>query len=182
MTRPDIRVTRETDQPWHMAINAYDAPYGFEHARSLRPPVDPAADGKAFMYEAKRMAGEVPRLALLFAMEREGTLPKMHHQCSRDHQGAAVPDNHLTCALGVTCRACPHLLAIDAVPERVASYRPIVKVPVTGEERDVMKAWTCATHIAMRGGDVSGEGYIRTVDDQMFWKNVYESLSAPQWE
>jgi len=27
------------------------------------------------------------------------------------------------------------------------------------------------------GGDVAGEGFITTVDDRMYWGNVYESLS-----
>lgn len=149
--RPDVRLPREADHPWHVVIN--------RHADATTP-----RDDMRFMYEAKDCADEVPRLALLFKREREGRLAKVHHQCSRDHEGEAVPDNHLTCCLGVECRACPHLLAIDHVT------RP-------EEERDVMKAWTCATHIIREGGDQAREGFVLTVDDKMYWQNVYESLA-----
>lgn len=147
MSRPDVRLPREADHPWHVVIN--------QHADATIP-----RDDMRFMYEAKDCAEEVPRLALLFKMEREHALAKVHHQCSRDHEGEAVPDNHLTCCLGVKCRACPYLLAIDTV------RRP-------AEERDVMKAWTCATHIIREGGDTAREGFVK-----MFWENVYASLTS----
>lgn len=150
-TRPDLRLPREADHPWHVQIN--------RHADAV------GHDAMRFMYEAKDAADEVSRLALLFKNEREGKLAKVHHQCSRDHEGAPVPDNHLTCCLGVKCAACPHLLALDAVPR-----------PET--ERDVMKAWTCAAHILSSGGDPAREGWVLTVDDKMFWSNVYRSLAS----
>jgi hypothetical protein len=162
MSRPDVRLPREVDHPWHVAINRYDAPYArLDEGRGFSP----ENDGKHFMYEAKRAADEVPRLALLFAMERRRELPQLVQQCS--HSSAEpVVDNHLTCCLGVECRACPHLAALDSVEK------------CTDEQRDVMKAWTCATHILTRGGDTAGEGYIQTTDDQMYWKNLYESLAG----
>jgi hypothetical protein len=175
MTRPDIRLPREVDHPWHVAINQYDAP----HTTPEGGPFDPARDGKRFMYEAKRAAEETPRLALLFGMERRRELAQVHHQCSHDHQGEPVPDNHLTCCLGVACRACPHLAAIDTVQtRRDYSVRPSVEVPIAPEERDVMKAWTCVAHILSRGGDSAGEGYILTTDDRLFWTNLYASLAG----
>lgn len=148
--RPDPRLPREADHPWHVAINAHSTAIGYEKMR--------------WMYEAKSLAEEVPRLALLFKMEREKALAARHHQCSRDVAGQEVRDNHLTCCLGVECRTCPHLLALDAVA------RP-------DEERDAMKAWTCAAHIISEGGDQAREGYITTEDDKMFWSNVYASLA-----
>lgn len=148
--RPDPRLPREADHPWHVAINAHSQAVGYPTMR--------------WMYTAKQMADEVPRLALLFARERLGQLPVIHHQCSRDVQGEAVADNHLTCCLGVECRACPHLMAIDAVP------RP-------DEERDVMKAWTCATHILTAPTCDASEGFVLTEDDKMYWQNVYASLA-----
>ena len=150
VTRPDVRLPREADHPWHVQINRHSEAVGHDSMR--------------FMYEAKDCAEEVPRMTLLFAMERKSALAKQHHQCSRDHEGQTVPDNHLTCCLGVECRKCPHLLALDAVPR-------------SDEERDVMKAWTCAVHIVSSGGDTAREGYLLTEDDKMFWGNLYYSLS-----
>jgi hypothetical protein len=154
-TRPDVRIDRKADRPWHVAINQYEA----------------ESDAKRFMYEAKRMADEVPRLALLFRMEREGQLTKTHQQCSHDHEGSAVSDNHLTCCLGTEARRCDHLAQIDKI-ENTSYYT------VTDSDRDAMKAWTCAAHIAKSGGDVSGEGYMLTVDDRMYWNSVYQSLAG----
>lgn len=173
MKRPDITISRELDHPWHVAINEYVHPHRVEG--------DPIVenDGKHFMYEAKDAATEVPRLTLLFGRERRGELPKIHHQCSHDHAGQPVPDNHLTCCLGVECRACPHLAAIDRVQrKRDYTFHPSPEIPVTDEERDVMKAWTCVTHILMRGGDLANEGFVLTTDDQLYWQNVYTSLAA----
>jgi hypothetical protein len=177
--RPDIRLPlgmfmNGLDHAWHVELNRYDAPFGFDGEES-----DAEGDGKKFMYEAKRAAAEVPRLALLFGMERRGELAKRHHQCSRDRACEAVPDNHLTCCLGVECRACPHLAVINRITTgRDYSVRPSVEAPIPDEQRDVIKAWTCATHILMRGGDRENEGYILTTDDQMYWKNLYASLAA----
>jgi hypothetical protein len=174
--RPDVRLPREVDHAWHVEINRYDAPHERTHEAPFQ--CHPSLDGKHFMYEAKDVASEVPRLALLFGIERRGELPQRHHQCSHDHEGEAVIDNHLTCCLGVECRACPHLAVIDKVQvRRDYSVRPSAEVPITDEERDVMKAWTCATHILMRGGDSAREGYILTTDDRMYWDNVFQSLT-----
>lgn len=179
MSRPDVRLPREVDHAWHVRINEYEAPFEMPNVSPFGPPVDPARDGKSFMYEAKHVAEEVPRLALLFGYERRRALPQVHHQCSHDHVGTSVPDNHLTCCLGVECRTCPHLAVIDRVQtRRDYSTIPSVEVPITGEERDVMKAWTCATHILMRGGDRAREGYVLTTDDAMYWQNVYASLTG----
>lgn len=180
--KPDIRLPLGMsqgglDHAWHVELNQYGAPHGFipDDANGF----DPAHDGKSFMYEAKSVAAELPRLALLFGMERRGELAQRHHQCSRDDHGEAVTDNHLTCCLGVECRKCPHLAAIDRVTTgRDYSVRPSVEAPIPDEQRDVLKAWTCATHILMRGGDTAREGYILTTDDRMYWQNVYASLAG----
>lgn len=175
--RPDVRLLREVDHSWHVEINNYDVRH--DRPTDEQGYYDPTRDGKHFMYEAKDVAAEVPRLALLFGIERRGELTKRHRQCSRDHEGTPVDDNHLTCCLGVECRACPFLAVIDKVQtRRDYSVTPSAEVPITDEERDVMKAWTCATHILMRGGDTAREGYILTTDDRMFWNNVYASLAG----
>lgn len=137
---------------WHVAINAY--------ADLMRRN---GSEWPRFMYEAKTANREVRRLTLLFGKERQGGLPKEHQQCSRS-QPQPVADNHLSCCLGVECRKCPHLAALE-----VAKLTP--------EQIDEAKAWTCVAHILMSGGDVVNEGYVLTVDDRMFWDRVYDSLA-----
>lgn len=144
---------RQAEHEWHVAINRHhDTPEG-------------RADWKKWMYEAKTMSQEVPRLALLFKMERAGELRQTHRQCSHT-EAVPVPENHLTCCLGTKTRACVALLAIEAMKG-------------TPEQIDEAKAWTCATHIAFKGGDVAAEGYLMTVDDRMFWDGVYSNMAAP---
>lgn len=152
MERLDHKINHE----WHSAIN--------RHSNGMAG----SKDWPHFMYEAKTLADEVPRMALLFKMERENALPKMHKQCSHS-EAQAVPDNHLKCCLGVVCRECPHLLSLE-------------KAKATPEQIDQFKAWTCAAHIVGKGGDVSGEGYILTIDDRMYWDRVYSNLSMEPQE
>lgn len=139
---------------WHVAINKHHYP------------VDRAIDieRSAFMYAAKDAASEVYRLPLLFKMQREDTLPKVHRQCSHS-EPVSVVKNELTCCLGVKCAACPQLMALDAMK-------------AAPEDIDVAKAWTCVAHILAEGGDMAGEGFILTTDDRMYWNNVYASLAG----
>lgn len=123
------------------------------------------ADWRGWMYEAKTLADEVPRMAMLFRAEREKKLPVIHKQCSRSPE-EPVQDNHLRCCLGVECSACPELLALDKIEK------------CTPEQIDQAKAWTCAAHILSEGGDTAREGYLLTVDDRMFWDRVYEHMSS----
>lgn len=148
---------RRFDHEWHVAINRYGWPDG-------KPSGD--FDTYRFMYEAKEVASEVPRLAQLFRFAREGKLAKVHQQCSFSAP-EAVAENYMTCCLGVKCAECPFLKALDAAA-----------LPV--DEIDRAKAWTCATHIISKGGDHSREGYILTVDDRMFWDRTYANMAAPE--
>lgn len=153
LERPD----RDLAWHWHVAINE------FAVGKAGLP------DYPQFMYLAKSTADEVPRLAMLFEMERNGKLPKHHYQWSHDHEGQPVPDNHLACCLGVECRKCPFLAALDTAK-------------VTPEEIDQMKAWTCIAHILQETGkrdflDTS-EGFILTTDDRMYWDNILSSLAG----
>jgi hypothetical protein len=144
-------MTRDEAHQWHVAVNR------FHNAAGKR------LEHRKWMYEAKDMMQEVPRLALLFKMERTDALGSIHQQCSHS-EPQPVPANHLTCCLGVKCRECPELKGLDAMeapPEAI----------------DEAKAWTCATHIAFEGGDFMNEGYLLTVDDRMFWDRVHSSLS-----
>ena len=147
------RLGHDFSHRWHVAINRH-------HDGKVGSP-----DWKKFMYEAKTMADEVPRLVLLFKREREGRNPSVHQQCSRS-QPVPVVDNHLSCCLGVKCRECPELLAIEKMEKS------------TPEEIDTAKAWTCAAHIVSEGGDPAGERYLMTVDDRMFWDRVYQNMAG----
>lgn len=144
---------------WHAAING--------HMDALRKADKDDWRETRFMYEAKSMADEVPRMVMLFRQERESTLPQTHQQCSRQ---APVPvkNNHLTCCKGVKTRECQHLLAL----EKIQRCEP--------GDIDAAKAWTCAAHIVSTGGDVMNEGFLLRVNDRMFWDNVYDSLSQGQ--
>lgn len=145
------RLDHRFSHEWHVAINRFhDGKHG--------------DDRRSFMYEAKAAADEVPRLTMLFQAERLGKLPLVHQQCSCCPP-QPIPTNHLTCCLGTRCSECPMLKALDAAE-------------LSADQIDIAKAWTCVTHIIGEGGDMAGEGYILTVDDRMYWDNVYQSLAA----
>lgn len=140
------------DHNWHVAINQYN------DGRS--------ADGTwcRWMYDGKSAWREAKRLPELFKREREGRLAQTHQQCSHS-QPEPVPNNHLTCCLGVKCGDCPQLKAIEA-----SALAP--------EQQDEAKAWTCIAHVLSSGGDQQNEGFILTVDDRMFWDRVHSNLAA----
>ena len=156
----DDKAVRNAEHEWHVQINRASDSIGYDKMR--------------WMYSAKHLAEEARRLPRLFKAEREGTLRKVHHQCSYDKEGKSVPDNHLTCCLGVECRNCEFLRAIET---------PAIEP----EMLDQIKAWTCIAHILHQNGasgdhvDMS-EGMILTTDDRMFWDNVYESMAASDEE
>lgn len=144
MNRPNHTMLHQ----WHVAINA----------ANQDPPF------RRWMYDAKAIADEVPRLVRLLALERTGSLPKLHQQCSHSTP-ETITDNHLTCCLGVECRSCEALQALD-------------KAQLPPEQIDTAKAWTCVAHILREGGDVdTTEGYVLTTDDRMYWDRLYQSLS-----
>lgn len=147
------RLKNEVSHLWHCAIN--------KHTNGKTG----SDEWPRFMYEAKTAADEIPRMALLFSMERQGKLTKVTTGCSCCAGGKHIEDNHLSCCLGVKCRECEHLLALDKA-----------KLPL--EQIDEIKAWTCGAHILSSGGDVIGEGFLLTVDDRMYWDGVYKSLSS----
>ena len=151
MDRLDNKFAHE----WHVAINEFNRP---------RWNGDGADGWQGWMYEAKDLADEVPRMVLLFKREREGQLPTIHQQCSQS-ETEPVADNHLTCCLGVETRKCEFLAALDSAK-------------LTPEQIDTAKAWTCACHIVSKGGDPAKEGYLLTVNDRMFWERTYESMMA----
>lgn len=151
------QLQRNFDHAWHVAINGYHYPTDGGPAIGAR---------SAWMYEAKTLSQEVPRLTLLFGKGRRGELPQVHKQCSHAEPEPLPTPNELTCCLGVKCAACPQLLALDGIEG-------------TPEDIDRAKAWTCAAHIVSAGGDFAREGYILTTDDRMYWNNLYESLATP---
>lgn len=143
------RIDERMAHEWHVAINQHNRKGGKGLA--------------SFMYEAKTMADEVPRMVMLFCAERTDALPNSPKQCSMT-PAVQVKDNHLSCCLGVKCRECPELLALEKME------RPPGDI-------DIAKAWTCAAHIVSKGGDIMREGYLLRVDDRMYWDNVYSSLA-----
>jgi hypothetical protein len=145
----------DINHEWHVSINNHAT---IQQARAKEWP--------GWMYQCKHAVEEVPRLALLFEMERTQKLRKIHRQCSHSTT-EQVSDNHLSCCLGEECRKCQHLLSMD-------------QAKILPEQRDWIKAWTCVGHILASGGDVSGEGFLMTVDDRMYWDRVYEHLSMPE--
>ena len=147
------RLDHRFSHKWHVAINQF-------HEGKIGSP-----EWRSWLYEAKTMADEVPRMTMLFRRERDGLLTTTHTQCSRS-ESVPVIDNHLSCCLGVACRACPELLALDTIKE------------ATPEQIDQAKAWTCAAHIVSNGGDHAGEGYLLTVDDRRYWNRVYQNMAA----
>lgn len=138
---------------WNVAINQF-------HDGKVGSP-----DWRHWMYEAKTLADEVPRMAMLFTLDRQGRLADVHSQCSRSTP-APVVDNHLSCCLGVACRECPELQALDKMQA------------ATSDQIDQAKAWTCAAHIVSNGGDHAREGYLLTVDDRMYWDRVYQNMAG----
>ena len=147
------RLEQKFSNRWHIAINRFmSEPDAFDQYR--------------WMYEAKSMADEVPRMVMLFAMERKGELPKIHRQCSHS-EPEEIEGNHLKCCLGVKCSECLALTALESDE-------------LTPEQIDIAKAWTCAAHIVSEGGDKALEGYILRVDDRMYWDAVYKNLAAGQ--
>lgn len=142
---------RRIDHEWHCAINR------FSEGKAGK------GDWPRFMYEAKKMWGEMPRMILLHRQERLSELPKIHQQCSHSAP-VPLPENALTCCKGIKCRQCPELLALE-------------KADMPPETIDEAKAWTCAAHIVSTGGDVMNEGYLLTTGDLMFWDNVHASLA-----
>lgn len=156
MERPDDRLLHQ----WHVQINRH-------HDRQRESGVP----WKRWMYMAKDLADEVPRMVRLFAAERRGELAKRYVHCHHAACGntpQALADNHLKCSLGVECRTCPHLLALEGGE-------------LTPEQLDYARAWTCAAHILAETqgeGDRSGEGWLQTVDDRMYWSRLHANLAA----
>lgn len=134
------------DNEWHGAINQ------FSEARRQK-----GEDWPGFMYTAKTVSDEVPRMILLFERERRG-LASSFKLCAHDPAPATeLKDNHLRCHLGVECRKCPYLAAIEAEDR------------MTNEAKDEAKAWTCATHILLESSpDTHFEGMLRDKSDDAF--------------
>lgn len=124
------------DGGWHSAIGKFN-----DERRKAGLP------WSRMMYAAKQLSDEVPRMILLFEYERKG-LADSFKMCAHDPAPATpLPDNQLTCHLGVECRKCPYLAAIESAT-------------MPNEAKDEAKAWTCATHILTERPDDYIEEYI----------------------
>lgn len=127
---------------WHSALNGKEGKDQAPH----------------WMYTAKMISDEVPRMILLFEQERRGWLGTNYKMCGHEAgPGTPLPDNHLRCELGVECRKCPFLARIDANEK------------MTPEAQDEAKAWTCATHVLLsREPDAYMEQILRDKGDDAF--------------
>lgn len=152
-TRPDDLSTDRRGcgtREWHGALNGKQI--GVDQAPH-------------WMYTAKMVADEVPRMILLFEHERRG-LATHYKMCGHDPRPATpLPDNHLTCALGKQCRKCPFLARIEAQEK------------MTNEAKDEAKAWTCATHILLESKlEHYFEQFLRDKSDDAFDARLAESF------
>ena len=120
-----------------------------------------------WMYTAKMVADEVPRMILLFEHERRG-LATHYKACAHDPRPATpLPDNHLRCELGKECRKCPFLARIEA------------QAGMTNEAKDEAKAWTCATHILLESKpERYFEQFLRDKGDDAFDDRLAASFAA----
>lgn len=136
---------------WHVALNG---PSMNDHAPH-------------WMYTAKMISDEVPRMILLFENERRG-LADSYKMCAHDPSPATpLPDNHLRCELGEECRKCPFLARIEA------------QAGMTPEAKDEAKAWTCATHVLLsRQPEHYMEQILRDKSDDAFDRRMLDSWSA----
>lgn len=140
-------------QQWHGALNG-------KGIRDQAP---------HWMYTAKMISDEVPRMILLFERERKG-MPTSYKACGHDPRPPTpLPDNHLRCALGKECRKCPFLARIEA------------QEGMTNEAKDEAKAWTCATHVLLEStSDDYMETILRDKSDDAFDRQLVASLSETQ--
>lgn len=118
-----------------------------------------------WMYTAKMISDEVPRMILLFEQERKG-LAGTYKMCAHDPRPATpLPDNHLYCALGKECRKCPFLARIESDDR------------MTPEARDEAKAWTCATHVLLESKpDRYFETILRDKSDDAFDERMFAAF------
>lgn len=118
-----------------------------------------------WMYTAKMVSDEVPRMILLFEQERRG-MPASYKMCGHDPRPATqLRDNHLRCELGKECRKCPFLARIEA------------QEGMTNEAKDEAKAWTCATHILLESkAERYFEQFLRDKSDDAFDQRMLASF------
>jgi len=111
----------------------------------------------SWMYTARMISDEVPRMILLFERERTG-LAQSYKMCGHDPRPATpLPDNHLYCVLGKECRKCPFLARIEANEK------------MTPEAKNEAKAWTCAAHALLESEpDRYMETILRDKSDDAF--------------
>lgn len=119
------------------------------------------------MYAALKVSDEVPRMILLFQREREQGLPANYKMCAHDPRPATkLVDNHLRCGLGLECRKCNYLCAIDRNEQ------------MTPEAKDEAKAWTCATHFLLESEPTGWfESILRDKSDDAFDRQLADSLA-----
>jgi hypothetical protein len=142
------RLDNNLSYEWHRALNKF-------HSKP--------ESSDNWMYEAKTAADEIPRMILLFKLEREGNLPKIHQQCSRSKPVEITEGNFLTCCHGIKTRECKYLKAME-------------EAKVSPDQIDFIKAWTCASHMLRTPDLWVNDGFLIDESDKIYWDNVMESL------
>lgn len=121
------------------------------------------------LYEWKNALGEMRRLPRLFKALREGTLPKVHRQCSHSAP-ESITENRLRCCLGEDVSECIILASLRAT---------LTEQRIDAADQDRIQGDTCAWHIYQNSSRCdTSEGYITDESDRRFWSNLYESLAA----
>lgn len=160
MNTDSRRVARQLDHAMHVNINRR------QDARHKA-----GEEWEHWLYEAKRLGGELGRITRLFEQERTGTLPTSFRHCSMSPT-EKVADNSLMCCLGKEPKACPILRETFASTEQ---FPPAML--------DAAKANVCVTHIltesAKRLVDTS-EGYVTDATERAFWQRTYEYMAMPE--
>lgn len=140
---------------------------------------EPTGKHEGSLYEFKNMLHELARLPQWFKMLRENSLPKAHQQCSIAPP-VTLPENKLTCCLGVNVLECPILKSLEEhfTKRRQHKFYSVI----TDDEMDHVKAATCCWHIFKdveidKSRFDTSEGYIIDEGTRRYWDNVYENLS-----
>jgi hypothetical protein len=136
------------------------------------------------LYAWKDALRELERIPLWLKRVRENTLPTLHKQCSQQDP-EPIAENRLICALGTNVAECPILKSLY---ETVAEHSAIKHYSdVTVEDADALGGKVCAWHIFRTVFGITGdrasyidtsEGYVQDESDRMYWRRVYDNLSA----
>lgn len=178
-------MNHQLDHLWHVWINQRQ-----EDRRAQGQPWE------SHLYAFKNMLHALPWMGQRLQEAFTGTLPMRHQQCSHSPI-EALPENHLTCALGQEVTSCPILRSLRlhfeherqrTLPNRESSWY----AEITDEQIYQVMGATCAWHLLM--SDVArtpqalptpafvdwAEGALQDASDRVYWARVYEGLAQAE--